>query len=99
MLILRSVVQDLFADNIGEAITATQIGGQFAQAFGNGVDNKVSIRCKTDEQPRNRRMITELWLNLEGNIESDTQISDLFKNAPRASSRCSVAEVDEVGLN
>ena len=95
----NSVVQELFADNIGEEITVTQIGNKFVEDFGDGVDDKVQIRCKIDEQPRNRRMITELWLNLEGNIESDTQISDLFKNAPRASSRCSVAEVDEVGLN
>ncbi len=94
----NSVVQDLFANNIGQKITDDQIGEQLVQAFGDGVDNKVQIRCKTDEQPRNRRMITELWLNLEGTIESDTQIEDLFKNAPIASSRCSLAEVDKVGL-
>ena len=95
----NSAVQDLFAENIGEEITATQIGNKLVEAFGDGVDKKVRIRCTTDRNPRNREIVTELWLNLEGNIEPDTQISDLFKDAPRASSRCSVAEVDEVGLN
>ena len=94
-----SVVQELFADNIGEEITATQIRNTFTQAFGDGVDNKVRIRCKTDSNPRRREIVTELWLNLEGNIESDTQISNLLKNARRARSGCSRVEVDEVGLN
>ncbi len=95
----NSVVQELFADNIGEEITATQIGNKFVEAFGHGVNNKVRIRCTTDRNPRSREIVTELWLNLEGTIEPDTQISDLFKDAPSASLGCSRVEVDEVGLN
>ena len=95
----NSLVQDLFANNIGQQITDDQIGAQLVEAFGDEVDNKVQIRCKKDNFPRNRTMIVELWLNFEGTIESDTKIRDLFKTASRASSRCSIAEVDEVGLN
>ena len=95
----NSLVQDLFASNIGQQITDEQIGAQLVGAFGDGVDDKVRIRCKEDNFPRNRNMIVELWLNLDGTIEDSTQISELFETAPRAQSRCSVAEVDEVGLN
>ena len=95
----NSLVQDLFSSNIGQQITDDQIGDRFVEEFGDGVDDKVRIRCSKDNFPRNRTMITELWLNLDGTIESDTQISDLFESAPRARSSCSIAEVDEVGLN
>jgi len=40
-----------------------------------------------------------LWLNLDGTIEEGTQISELLENSPEARSSCSIAEVDEVGLN
>ncbi|MGK7892365.1 MAG: ribonuclease T [Xenococcus sp. (in: cyanobacteria)] len=88
----KSAVQDLFASNIGQEITFTEIENNFVEDFGDEADDKVQVRCKGG-------LITELWLNLDGTIEPDTKISELFENAPDTSSRCSVAEVDEVGLD
>jgi len=95
----NSVVQDLFATNIGEEISSNQITNKFEESFGDVADSKISIKCKLDERPRRRRMFTELWLNFKGIIEPDTQVSDLFEGGKRVSIRCPSAEVDEVGLN
>ena len=95
----NSVVQTLFVENIERNIMASDIRGKFDRAFSNEAGDKVSIQCKRDNEPTNRKMITELKLNLKGNIESDTLVADLFKNGKTVAKGCSIGEVDRAGLD
>lgn len=87
----ESVVRDFFADNIDKSITSADVKAKFDAAFGAGAGNKVRVKC-------NSGMISELWINLKGEIEEDTSIKDLLKNAPPASSSCGDGLVDPVGF-
>ena len=87
----KSQVRDLFADNIGNNITATEIRAKFDAAFGAGSGNKVNVKCTG-------KLITELWLNLNGEIASNTQLADLLKNAPPTKLSCQEGRIDPVGF-
>lgn len=76
-----SAVQTLFAQNIGKKITSQQIRAQFDQAFGHNAGSKVNVRCSG-------KLISELWINLRGEIDLDTNISELLKAADTATNRC-----------
>lgn len=97
----NSPVQELFAVNIGADLTSEEILAEFDTAFGNNAGEKVAIDCDTDNQPINRRMIVELKLNLQGDIESDTTMAELFADGRTVRNRnvCSVGEVDPVGFD
>lgn len=86
-----SPVRDLFAANIGKRITAGEIRKKFDEKFGQGAGSKVKIKC-------NAGMISELWINLRGVIEIDTDIADLMRNAKPAGGDCDGGKVDEVGF-
>lgn len=87
----NSLVRDLFADNIGNSLSATEIRAKFDAAFGAGAGNKVNVKC-------DGKLISELWLNLQGEIKAQTQLADLLKNAPTAQSSCQEGKVDPVGF-
>lgn len=97
----NSGVRDLFASNVGMEVTSDEILAEFDEAFGNDAGNKVAISCARDNQPTRRRMIGELKLNLNGDIESDTTLAELFNQGKTVKSRdvCSSGEVDPAGLN
>lgn len=95
----NSSVQDLFESNIGQVITSNTIRDEFDEAFDNNAGDKVTVSCKNDNTPTNRRMIVELKLNLKGDVEDGTLISDLFENGRRVGSGCSNGEVDPVGFD
>ncbi|MGB5633292.1 MAG: hypothetical protein WBM86_11025 [Waterburya sp.] len=97
----NSEVRELFASNLGMIVTSDEILTEFDQAFGNDAGNKVAISCATDNQPTNRRMIGELKLNLKGDIDSDTTMTELFEQGKTVKSRnvCSAGEIDPAGFN
>lgn len=86
-----SPVRDLFADNIGGHVSAAVIRQELEQAFGTDAGNKISIDCKNG-------MITELKLYLRGEIQHDTSLGDLLRDAPDTLLRCAGGNVDAVGF-
>jgi ribonuclease T2 len=88
----QSSVETLFANNIGKTLSARQIREAFDQSFGAGSSSRVQIKCdKTG-------LLTELWINLQGEIELDTPISSLIEAAPSASAGCDGGIVDRAGI-
>jgi ribonuclease T2 len=63
----------------------------FDKAFGKGSGRKVKMVCKNG-------LVTELWINLKGEIEEDTDIAKLLKKAPIAKGGCQKGKVDAVGF-
>ena len=59
---LPSKVRDLFANNVGQEITATQISQVFDESFGDGASHKIKISCKKDG---GRQLITEITIGLQ----------------------------------
>lgn len=87
----NSAVRDFLKENIGERVTASEIRARFDTAFGSGTGEKVNIRC-------NSGMISELWINLKGEIDDNTSISGLMQNADTAATSCQSGVVDPVGF-
>lgn len=90
-----SRVQTLFSGNVGKTLEAGQIRAAFDADFAAGAGQRVRLVCATDGR---RRIITELRINLRGEIADDTEIEDLFVNAAIADEGCSSGEIDPVGL-
>lgn len=89
-----STVQRFFAENIGKSVTAKEIRAQFDQAFGDGSGDKVNIRC--DER---KKLISELWINLRGEITEDSSVAALLQNAPSVGNvDCKRGIVDPAGF-
>ena len=61
---------------------------RFDQAFGKGTGKKVNLRCDR------KGLISELWVNLSGDITNKTAMSELLENAVDAGSSCKVGKVD-----
>ena len=87
----QSAVQRLFADHIGERITAAEIRAAADQSFGRGSGARIVVNCRSG-------MITELQIQLRGPIDSDSRIGTLMRNAATAPVRCSAGRVDAVGF-
>lgn len=90
-----SEVVDLFASNIGKRITLAQVRAAFDTAFGPGAGERVSLSCSEDG---NRILITELQINLTGDITGPDDLSSLLLGAEPADSQCRSGQVDRVGL-
>lgn len=86
-----SALQRLFADNIGERITAAEIRAAADQSFGRGSGARVVVNCRSG-------MITELQIQLRGHIQADSDIGTLMRGAASAPVRCSAGRVDAVGF-
>ncbi len=86
----QSEVGTLLKNNIGKRVSSTQIRQAFNKAFGEGLGKKVNMRC--DKKGR----LGELWINLSGDISSDSSLSSLLKNAVNASNNCESGLVDPV---
>lgn len=85
-----SDVRELFASNIGNVLTTDQIRAAFDSSFGTGAGERVEVRCKGG-------LITELFINLMGEIEPDTPMSELLLAADPVNSGCQ-GRVDAVGF-
>lgn len=93
-----SAVRDLFAGNIGAALTSGQIREAFDDAFGPGAGVRVRVNCVTD--PSNgRRLIGELTIGLSGEIDGQASLADLiFAAAPTDDAGCPKGIVDAAGF-
>ena len=86
-----SPVRTLFAQNLENDITDDRVIQAFDREFGAG--SKVSMRCKSVD---GENLIYELRINLRGEIDEDSDITDLLWAAPNARSGCSLGQVDSV---
>ena len=85
----RSIVGKLFNKGVGKRVSLKQVRQHFDKAFGKGAGSKVDMSC--DRKGR----VSELWINLKGEVEEDTTMASLLKNAIRAGSSCKVGVIDE----
>ena len=90
-----SEVAALFAGNIGRRITLAQVRTAFDGAFGPGAGDRVSMSCVEDG---NRILITELQINLAGEITGPDDLAALMLAAGPADSQCRSGQVDGVGF-
>ena len=84
-----SAVGALFSRNVGKRVSLKEVRQRFDQAFGKGTGKKVNLRCDR------KGLISELWINLTGDITTDTPMSSLLENAIDAGSSCRVGLVDK----
>ena len=86
-----SAVRDLFAKNIGKIITKKSLMMAFDKAYGKGSGRKVKMMCS-------KGLITELQINLGGEINPKTPLDTLLKKARNAKGGCNRGKVDAVGF-
>jgi len=79
----------LFSRNVGRKVSLKEVRQHFEQAFGKGTGKKVNLRCDR------KGLISELWINLSGNISRQTKMPVLLENAVDAASSCRVGRVDK----
>ena len=89
-----SPVQKLFADNIGKQVQTSDIRAAFDQAFGQGAGDRVRVSCR---RFGNRRVITEVDMNLQGVVGDNPSLKDLLANADPTDPGCPWGIVDPVG--
>ncbi len=87
----HSAVRDLFAKNIGKTLSKKSVMMAFDKAYGKGTGRKVKMMCK-------KGLITELQINLSGEITPTTPLSTLLKKARNARGGCQKGKVDAVGF-
>ncbi|RUM64493.1 MAG: ribonuclease T [Sulfurimonas sp.] len=87
----NSYVRDFFVRNVGNHVTIKQVRLAFDKAFGKGSGRKVTMQC-------NSGLITELRINLEGDISKAKTFGALLKNAPMARHSCQKGRIDRVGF-
>ena len=90
-VINNSPVRDLFAKNVGKTLNVEQVRFAFDRAFGKGSGRKIRMVCKNG-------LITELWINLKGEIKEGVDLSKLLKKAPMAKGGCQKGKVDAAGF-
>ncbi|MEM7168983.1 MAG: ribonuclease I [Pseudomonadota bacterium] len=74
-----SAVGRLFADNLGQELTFAEVATAFDRAFGPGAGKKVTMTCRTVD---GQAMISELLINLAGEITADSRLSSHIQTAP-----------------
>ena len=85
-----SALQKLFANHIGERLTAAEVRAAIDKTFGRGTGAKTLMNCK-------QGMITEIQFNLRGRIDPQSKLGDLLRAATDAPVRCAAGRVDRVG--
>jgi ribonuclease T2 len=90
-----SPVRDLFAANIGRAVSMAEIRARFDEAFGPGAGERVRMSCRDDGS---RRLIAELTIGLRGDVSGGTPVSDLILASSPTEEGCPRGIVDPVGL-
>jgi ribonuclease T2 len=80
-----SKVSKLFADSVGRSVSASDIRAAFDEAFGAGAGARVSVSC--NGQGGNRR-ISELIINLAGDVTGTAALGDLMRAAQAAPAGC-----------
>jgi ribonuclease T2 len=95
----NSSVRDLFAENIGNFLSSTEIRDQFDESFNEGAGSKVQVQCKRDIDEEQDNMVVELQINLKGNIQLDTSIANLLEAGRTVPSGCALGEIDPAGFD
>ncbi len=90
-----SAVGSYLAKNGGTEVTAVDIRKMFNEAFGEGTGDRVDMRCARSD---NRRLVTELRINLKGVISPESSLGDLMKKAPAVETSCTSGLLDLPGL-
>jgi ribonuclease T2 len=90
-----SPVRDLFAANIGRAVSVAEIRARFDEAFGPGAGERVRMSCRDDGS---RRLIAELTIGLRGDVSGGTPVPDLILASSPTEEGCPRGIVDPVGL-
>jgi ribonuclease T2 len=85
----RSAVREFFNRNVGKKVSIEEIKAKFGESF--GYKNKIKLNCKGG-------LITEIQINLKGEIEENSTISELLRDASDKSSRCRSGVIDPVGF-
>ncbi|ODT65169.1 MAG: hypothetical protein ABS75_32655 [Pelagibacterium sp. SCN 63-23] len=90
-----SPVAELFASTIGRRLTLGEVRATFDSAFGPGAGERVSMNCASDG---NRTLITELRINLTGEITGPEAFAALINAADPTGTSCRSGQVDAVGF-
>ncbi len=92
----KSPLRDLFADNIGREVTATQIVKIMNNYFGNGMGKRIAISCKRDGK---RTLINEIKISyVVPKLDSIPSEEALIEMSPKLPIGCKRGIVDPVGL-
>jgi ribonuclease T2 len=86
-----SPVRVLFAERIGELVTADELRAAFDQAFGAGAGNRVEIACSGG-------LITELRIHLDGAITGTTRLAEVIAAAGPVGGGCTRGRIDSAGF-
>jgi ribonuclease T2 len=85
-----SPVSKLFADNAGKNLTANAIRAAFDNAFGPGAGARVAVSCGRGAN----RKITELVINLAGDVTGTAGLGDLMRAAQTVPAGCPGGRVE-----
>jgi ribonuclease T2 len=91
-----SGVAKLFADNAGKNLSADAIRSAFDDAFGAGAGARVTVSCHGNGD---NRTITELIINLAGDVKGSTGLGDLMHAALPVPPGCPVGLVAHAPMN
>jgi ribonuclease T2 len=86
-----SAVQKLFSKNVGKTLSKKQVMQAFDKSYGKGAGRKVKMMCR-------KGLITELQINLSGEINPKSPLDKLLKKARNAKGGCKKGKVDAVGF-
>lgn len=89
-----SKVSELFASNAGKSISADAIRAAFDESFGAGAGSRVTISCHGRGESRK---ITELIINLAGDVKGSAPIGDLIHAAQSMPPSCPGGLVQQPG--
>ncbi len=93
----KTKIRDLFAQNIGKEITATQIVQAMERSFGKGARKRIKIICKRDGR---RTLITGLHISMghETGLGEISTNNDYILKAPKVPIGCKRGVIDPVSL-
>mgnify|MGYP001273127335 CR=1 FL=1 len=87
----NSAVQQMLASKNGEVVTAEELKSVFDKSFGAGAGDRLSMKCRDG-------LITELRINLNGEIDSTSTMTELLEQAKTSKAGCKTGRVDPVGF-
>jgi ribonuclease T2 len=91
-----SGVAKLFAENAGKSLSAETIRAAFDEAFGAGAGARVTVSCHGHGD---NRTITELIINLAGDVKGSTGLGDLMHAAQSVPPGCPIGLVEHAPMN
>ena len=91
-----SGVAKLFAENVGKSLSAEAIRASFDDAFGAGAGARVTVSC---HGRGDHRTITELIINLAGDVRGSSGLGDLMHAAQQVQPGCPSGLVERAPVN